>query len=161
MPVFRLSNQPLFPNPALSRRDGLLCVGGDLTPEMILIAYKNGIFPWFSENDPPLWWSPDPRLVIFPGKVRISKSLQKKIRKRVYTITIDQEFIRVINACADLRKGSGNGTWLVPEMIAAYCELHKMGYAHSVEAWKDGTLVGGLYGIALGGCFLGNPCFQP
>ncbi len=161
MPVFRLSDRPVFPNPALARHDGLLCVGGDLTPERLLAAYQNGIFPWFSEDDPPLWWSPDPRLVIFPGKVRVSRSLQKKIRRKVYTVTMDQAFNRVINACADLRNRPGHGgTWLMPEMIDAYCDLHRRGYGHSVETWKDGTLVGGLYGIALGGCFFGESMFS-
>jgi leucyl/phenylalanyl-tRNA--protein transferase len=171
MPVFRLSDRLVFPDPSLARHDGLLCVGGDLTPERLILAYQNGIFPWFSKEDPILWWSPDPRLVIFPGKLRVSRSLQKKIRKRVYTITMDRAFNRVINACADLRSGgsghdgsghgSGNdGTWLIPEMIEAYCDLHKRGYAHSVEAWKDGILVGGLYGIALGRCFFGESMFS-
>ncbi len=160
MPVFRLSDRLEFPSPLLARGDGLLCVGGDLTPERIIAAYQQGIFPWFSPGDPLLWWSPDPRLVIFPGRLKVSRSLHKKIKKGVYTITMDRSFDRVINACADLHNRSGQETWLVPEMIAAYTRLHQKGCAHSVEAWKDGQLAGGLYGIALGGCFFGESMFS-
>lgn len=160
MPVFRLSDRLVFPSPHLARHDGLLCLGGDLTPERILLAYQNGIFPWFSPGDPLLWWSPDPRLVIVPGRLKVSRSLKKKINRNVYTITMDQAFERVINACADSPNRRGQGTWLVQEMIEAYTGLHEKGYAHSVEAWKAGTLAGGLYGIALGGCFFGESMFS-
>lgn len=159
MPVFRLSERLTFPSPHFARHDGLLCIGGDLSPARLLLAYQNGIFPWYSGEEPLLWWSPDPRLVIFPGMLKISQSLQKKIRKNFYTITMDQAFDRVIKSCADLRKNN-EGTWLGQEMIAAYGELYKKGYAHSVEAWKDGELVGGLYGISLGGCFFGESMFS-
>ena len=157
MAVFRLSEEIGFPSAFLAEPDGLLCVGGDLSCKRLLCAYENGIFPWFSGNDPILWWSPDPRLVLFPEKIRISKSLNKKIKKNYFDITMDRAFENVIRACADTRKDKG--TWLTNKMIHAYVSLHKKGYAHSVEAWKNGQLAGGLYGISLGRCFFGESMF--
>jgi leucyl/phenylalanyl-tRNA--protein transferase len=159
MPVFRLSERLEFPNPGFARFDGLLCIGGDLSIDRILLAYRSGIFPWYSKNEPLLWWSPDPRLILYPGELRISRSLRKKIRHNVFTITMDQAFDQVIHNCAGLRTDQGEDTWLVEEMIHAYTELHKNGYAHSVEVWKDGALAGGLYGLSLGGCFFGESMF--
>lgn len=160
MPVFRLSDRLEFPCPVFARKDGLLCVGGDLSVERLILAYKSGIFPWYSKNDPLLWWSPDPRFVLYPGTIRISRSLGKTIRRGVFTVTMDQAFDRVIDNCAKLRTIQGKETWIMEEMINAYIELHKNGYAHSVEVWKDGELAGGLYGISLGGSFFGESMFS-
>ena len=137
-----------------------MCIGGDLSPERLLLAYKNGIFPLFSENDPLLWWSPDPRLVLFPDKIHISKSLNKTIKKKIFSIRVDTAFEQTIHACSKLRKNEDNGTWLVDEMIDAYITLHKRGYAHSIETWQDDTLIGGLYGISLGKSFFGESMFS-
>ena len=159
MTVFSLSEKIEFPPAFLADFDGLLCVGGDLSCERILCAYRNGIFPWFSKDEPVLWWSPDPRLVLFPQDIKISKSLKKKIKKKYFKITMDQAFEEVIHACSYTRRENNQETWLVDEMIEAYTSLHKKGYAHSVEAWKDGKLAGGLYGISLGGAFFGESMF--
>lgn len=155
-----LSNEIIFPPARLARYDGLLCVGGDLSYPRLLNAYKNGIFPWFSTGEPILWWSPEPRLVLYPDRIKISKSLKKKIRKELFAITMDRAFKRVIEACADSRIDAGIDTWLVDGMIEAYIELHQRGIAHSVEAWQDGELVGGLYGISLGRIFFGESMFS-
>ncbi len=160
MPLFRLSDQMEFPPAWLARSDGLLCIGGDLSCERLLVAYQSGIFPWFSENEPILWWSPDPRLVLFPSQIKISRSLRKKIRKNIFQITFDQAFESTIRACAKPRKHGQEGTWLVEEMVDAYIALHKMGYAHSVETWYQGELAGGLYGISLGCSFFGESMFS-
>ncbi|OGR48215.1 MAG: leucyl/phenylalanyl-tRNA--protein transferase [Desulfobacula sp. RIFOXYB2_FULL_45_6] len=160
MPLFRLSEQLDFPPAWLARSDGLLCIGGDLSAQRILLAYENGIFPWFSENEPILWWSPDPRLVLFPGNIQVSKSLKKKIKKKFFHLTVDHAFEETILSCAKPRRKEYTGTWLVEEMIEAYIQLHKLGYAHSIETWKDGRLVGGLYGISLGGTFFGESMFS-
>lgn len=149
-----------FPPAWLARSDGLLCIGGDLSTERLLLAYQNGIFPWFSENEPILWWSPDPRLVLFPKDINISRSLKKIIRKNPFRITLDTAFEETIVSCAQPRKESDGGTWLVEEMIDAYIELHYQGHAHSVEAWRGDRLVGGLYGINLGCAFFGESMFS-
>lgn len=160
MPLFRLSNELVFPPAQFARQDGLLCVGGDLSAERLILAYKNGIFPWFSDEDPLLWWSPDPRLVLFPDQIHISKSLQKTIRKKHYTIRINTDFEQTIRACSAPREGQELGTWIVKEMIDAYITLHEMGVAHSVEVWKDNTLAGGLYGLNIGASFFGESMFS-
>lgn len=160
MPLFRLSEKIEFPPAWLARSDGLLCIGGDLSTERLLLAYKNGIFPWFSKDEPFLWWSPDPRLVLFPEKINISKSLNKKIKKQLYTITINTAFEQTIVSCAKPRKNGHEGTWLVDEMIDSYIELNAQGYAHSIEAWRGDKLVGGLYGVSLGGSFFGESMFS-
>lgn len=139
--------------------DGLLAVGGDLSPTRLLNAYRHGIFPWYGEDQPILWWSPDPRLVMYPGELRVSKSLQKTIRKGLFKITMDQAFEVVINACAHSRTSADEGTWIVEEMVDAYCDLHESGFAHSVEAWQEDRLAGGLYGVSLGRCFFGESMF--
>lgn len=151
-----------FPDPgnALTDPNGLLAIGGDLSPERIVIAYLNGIFPWYSPGEPILWWSPDPRAVLFPEKLHISKSLKKTIRKKVFTTTIDQAFEQVIAACAQTPRKDQNGTWISDDMQQAYLSLHKIGIAHSAECWLDGQLVGGLYGIALGKVFFGESMFS-
>ena len=159
MPVFLLSEKRTFPPPRFARKDGLLALGGDLGRDRLLTAYRNGIFPWYSPGEPILWWSPDPRLVLFPREIHISRSLKKVVRKDKFAITMDRAFSQVIQNCAGTRLDNGELTWLVPEMIDAYCDLHDNGYAHSVEVWQDGELVGGLYGLALGKSFSGESMF--
>jgi leucyl/phenylalanyl-tRNA--protein transferase len=159
MPVYLLSDDLAFPSPQLAPKEGLLAVGGDLSQERLLLAYRMGIFPWYSKYEPILWWSPDPRLVLYPGELRVSKSLQKTIKKGLFRITADQAFEAVVNACAQSRTSADEGTWIVEEMIDAYCNLHESGFAHSVEAWKGDRLAGGLYGVSLGRCFFGESMF--
>ena len=143
---------------ALQSPNGLLCAGGDLSPERIVEAYSHGIFPWFSEGDPILWWSPDPRMVLFPAELKVSRSLRKAVARGDYETRVDTAFRDVMEACAQPRSGQG-GTWIVPEMVDAYTQLHERGLAHSVESWQDGELVGGLYGVALGKVFFGESMF--
>ena len=143
---------------ALPEPNGLLCVGADLAPETIIAAYSRGIFPWFSDGQPILWWSPEPRMVLFPAEFKRSKSLARTINRGVFEIRVDTAFADVIAACAEPRT-YGGGTWIVPEMRAAYARLHALGVAHSVESWRDGKLVGGLYGLALGRMFFGESMF--
>lgn len=159
MPVFRLSERIEFPPAYLSRQDGLLAVGGDLAPERLIMAYSMGIFPWYNWDEPILWWSPDPRLVLFPHEIRISRSLVKFMRKKTFTITLDTAFERVIRACAEIRLDQGEGTWISDKMLDAYIELHRAGFAHSVETWRGDRLVGGLYGVSLGRSFFGESMF--
>lgn len=144
---------------ALREPDGLLAVGGDLTADRILSAYRRGIFPWYSDNQPILWWSPDPRTVLFPARLKISRSLRKTLRQAHFKITMDQAFREVIAACAAPRPGS-SGTWITPDMADAYSVLHEAGYAHSVECWLDGRLAGGLYGVSTGRVFFGESMFS-
>lgn len=152
--------EPDFPPLAQATRepDGLLAAGGALTPEWILAAYRRGIFPWFSAGQPILWWSPDPRMVVMPTALRVSRSLARTLRKARYSVRCDTAFDRVIAACAAPRE-PGGGTWIVPAMQQAYCELHRLGWAHSVETWIDGELAGGLYGLAIGRVFFGESMF--
>jgi leucyl/phenylalanyl-tRNA--protein transferase len=159
MPVFRLSSKLTFPPAHLAIDEGLLAVGGDLSIERLVLAYRQGIFPWYAEDDPILWWSPDPRLVIYPREFHISRSLRRLIRRKRFTVTLDRAFGRVIRGCAGNRGPDHQGTWIVPEMIAAYERLHAAGLAHSVEAWEGDTLAGGLYGVSLGGSFFGESMF--
>jgi len=146
---------------ALRQPNGLLAAGADLSPDRILAAYRNGIFPWFSEGEPILWWSPDPRMVLVPAELRIRRSLARSVRNRGYEVRIDTAFEAVLDGCAAPRHGAGMhpGTWLGPEMRAAYTQLHRLGHAHSFETWLDGRLVGGLYGLALGRMFYGESMF--
>jgi leucyl/phenylalanyl-tRNA--protein transferase len=143
---------------ALRSPNGLLCAGGTLTPERVLEAYAKGIFPWFSAGDPVLWWSPDPRMVLFPEELKVSRSLRKVVQRGAYETRFDGAFRAVMQACALPRDGQG-GTWIVPEMIDAYTQLHDRGFAHSVESWHEGELVGGLYGVSLGKVFFGESMF--
>jgi leucyl/phenylalanyl-tRNA--protein transferase len=159
MPVYLLSSNIAFPSPNLTSEDGLLAVGGDLDQKRLLLAYSLGIFPWYAEAEPILWWSPDPRLVLYPEDLRISTSLKKAIKKDIFHITMDQAFEQVITACAKIRREKDEGTWIVQDMIEAYCKLHESGFAHSVETWQDDTLAGGLYGVSLGRCFFGESMF--
>ncbi|WP_409308987.1 leucyl/phenylalanyl-tRNA--protein transferase [Pectobacterium sp. B1J-3] len=160
MQLYQLSSDPLhFPEPgyALHEPNGLLAFGGDLSPVRLKTAYRQGIFPWYSPGEPILWWSPDPRAVLFPNEFHISRSLKKFLRKHDYSVTINRAFNDVITACSREHEG---GTWITPEIIAAYCELHQSGQAHSVEVWQNSALVGGLYGIAQGSLFCGESMFS-
>ncbi len=143
---------------AMRQPNGLLCVGGDLSPQRLLDAYRRGIFPWYSDGDPILWWSPDPRMVLFPSELRVTRSLEKVLRNRPYEVRFDTAFEAVVIACSAPRSGQ-TGTWITDDVRAAYTELHRLGYAHSIETWIDGGLAGGLYGVALGRMFFGESMF--
>lgn len=160
MTVFRLGRDIAFPHPDLADPDGLLAVGGDLSPSRLLAAYSLGIFPWYGKGSPILWWSPDPRLVLFPESIKISHSLKRTIKKRIFRVSMDKAFQRVIRECALVRIEKGVGTWITPEMIEAYEKLHYLGYAHSVETWHGEELAGGLYGVSLGRAFFGESMFS-
>lgn len=150
-----------FPNVslALEEPNGLLAIGGDLSPERLIDAYRHGIFPWYSDDQPILWWSPNPRAVLFPKAVHVSRSLRKTLKREAYRLSLDTAFRQVIEACAQPRR-DGAGTWITAEIIEAYCTLHHMGLAHSVEAWRGTELVGGLYGVAIGRIFYGESMFS-
>jgi leucyl/phenylalanyl-tRNA--protein transferase len=150
-----------FPPLDLASPEGLLAIGGDLRAERLLEAYRHGIFPWYNPGQPILWWSPDPRAVLFPAKLRVSRSLGKTLRRKKFEVTLDTVFRDVMQHCAEPRNDRpDHGTWITPEMIEAYCVLHERGLAHSVESWLDGKLVGGLYGVALGSAFFGESMFS-
>ncbi|QBJ76942.1 leucyl/phenylalanyl-tRNA--protein transferase [Aquitalea sp. USM4] len=144
---------------ALAEPDGLLAAGGDLSPARLLLGYSLGIFPWFSEGEPILWWSPSRRMVLFPERLHVRRSLDKVLRNRPYRVTINTAFRQVIEACAAPREGAA-GTWIIPPMVDAYCRLHALGAAHSFEVWMDGELAGGLYGVGLGRMFYGESMFS-
>ena len=148
-----------FPDPRTADADGLLAVGGNLSLESLVTAYSLGIFPWYNIDSPILWWSPDPRLVLFPVKFRVSKSLQQRIKSKIYTISTDTDFEEVIRQCARVKRNGQNGTWITPEMTKAYINLHHAGIAHSIETYFNGNLVGGLYGVSLGRAFFGESMF--
>ena len=161
-----LTDELVFPDQASALREpnGLLAAGGDLSIERLLLAYRHGIFPWYNEGEPILWWSPDPRAVIIPGQLHISKSLQKTLDKKLFTITFNQAFTAVVEACSlprfTQKDDSQTGTWITSAMKQAYSDLHNAGYAHSIECWQDNQLVGGMYGIILGKCFFGESMFS-
>lgn len=159
MPIFMLTDELIFPPPELSEEDGLLAVGGDLSESRLLLAYSMGIFPWYSEGSPILWWSPDPRLVLLPDELKISRSLRQTIKKGDFKVTMDRAFNSVIRNCADVHLHEDRGTWITDDMIKAYTKLYRSGYAHSVETWYEGKLVGGLYGVSLGSAFFGESMF--
>jgi leucyl/phenylalanyl-tRNA--protein transferase len=159
MPIYILDEEIRFPKPSLADKDGLLAVGGDLTPERLLTAYAHGIFPWFNDDTPIMWWSPDPRMILVPGEFKKSKSLKQTIRNGIFDVRFDEDFNAVIRHCATATRKHEDGTWIVPEMIEAYTTLHKMGFAHSVETYRDGKLAGGLYGVSLGRAFFGESMF--
>jgi len=160
MTIFLLDRKTVeFPPPRLADPTGLLAVGGDLTVGRLVNAYSSGIFPWFSEGEPLLWWSPDPRLVLYPAALKISKSLRRAINRRLFNIRFDTAFREVITTCATVKRKGDEGTWITGDMIEAYCALHDVGLAHSVEAWAGGELAGGLYGVAIGQCFSGESMF--
>jgi leucyl/phenylalanyl-tRNA--protein transferase len=154
------TNDLRFPPVETSTPEGLVAIGGDLRPERLLAAYRHGIFPWYSEDQPILWWSPDPRTVLFPAKLKISRSLRKTLRQGKFLVSFDQAFGEVMRACAGARGNQPPGTWITPAMLDAYTRLHTLGHAHSVEVWDDGQLVGGLYGVALGAAFFGESMFS-
>lgn len=155
---------PTFPDTsqAFSEPNGLLAAGGALSPKWLLLAYQQGIFPWFNDGDPILWWTPSPRMVIYPHQFHISRSLRKSLRRENYQVTINKDFLAVIAACAEPRNSDVNdsGTWISSRMKASYHSLHQQGYAHSIEAWREGELIGGLYGVALGKVFFGESMFS-
>lgn len=159
MPVYRLTEALGFPPPEAAEPGGLLAVGGDLGSERLLLAYAMGIFPWYEEGLPILWHSPDPRMVLLPAALRVSRSLRKAMRDRAFEIRLDGDFEGVIRACARAPREGQDGTWITDEMIDGYQRLHELGYAHSAEAWSGGELIGGLYGVSLGGCFFGESMF--
>lgn len=158
MSIFRLTKELIFPNPKLGEEDGLLAVGGDLSMERLLLAYSNGIFPWYGEDEPILWWCPQERFIIFPKEIKISKSMKKILKKDNFKVTFNEDFIGVISSCKELREKSG--TWITDEMKDAYINLYKEGFATSVEVWEDGKLVGGLYGVNIGKSFFGESMFS-
>jgi leucyl/phenylalanyl-tRNA--protein transferase len=160
MPVFQLTDEIVFPHPDLAEENGLLAIGGDLEPDRILAAYRVGIFPWYAENDPILWWFTSPRLIMFPEELRVSKRLGRYYRKSELLFTINRAFEQVITNCAVTRKLQGEETWITRDMIRAFVILHKKGFAHSIECWEEDRLVGGLYGIALGRVFFGESMFS-
>lgn len=153
-------NRPLtFPCPRDVEGDCVMA-GGNLEPDTLLTAYRKGIFPWFTEEYPILWWSLDPRFVLFPAHIHVSRSLRRRIRKKNFALTLDRAFRQVVECCSRIDRPNQDGTWITKNMIDAYCRLQELGYAHSVEAWRDGNLVGGLYGVSLGGCFYGESMFS-
>lgn len=159
--MFRLRSSDLrFPPVETASPEGLVAVGGDLRPERLLEAYRHGIFPWYNDDQPILWWSPDPRAVLFPEKLHVSRSLKKSLRLGGFTVTLDTCFRDVMTHCAGPRPQYPNGgTWITPAMVEAYTGLHELGYTHSVEAWREGNLVGGLYGVTIGGAFFAESMF--
>ena len=158
MPVFRLDDRLVFP-PVHLAEDGLLALGGDLRTERLLLAYTQGIFPWYAENLPILWHSPDPRMIMTTRDLVVQKSLKKTIRRRPYEIKMDTAFLQVLEGCSTAPRPGQSGTWLIPEMVDAYTKLHELGFAHSIETWDGDKLVGGLYGVSLGAAFFGESMF--
>ena len=158
--MFFLNHRLLFPDVENADDDGLLAVGGDLSPERLLLAYRNGIFPWFNEDSMILWWSPDPRMVLFPNEIRISKSMRRVIKSNRFTISWNTQFEKVIDSCSAIKRKGQEGTWITPEMKSAYLRLYQMGIAKSMEVWENDLLVGGLYGIDLGNVFCGESMFS-
>jgi len=158
--IFRLDDRLIFPNPALAEDDGLLAVGGDLSAERLMLAYQNGIFPWYSEDDPILWFSPHERFVLYPDELKVSKSMQRVLKSSRFNITINNAFEAVIAACSKAPRPGQHGTWITADMQAAYINLNKKGLAHSVEVWENGELVGGLYGVQVNNVFCGESMFS-
>lgn len=158
--IFRLDERMLFPDPELAEEDGLLAVGGDLSTDRLLLAYQSGIFPWYSDDEPILWFSPHERFVLYPAELKISKSMRRVLNSGMFKVTTDQCFEKVITACSQMEREGQDGTWITADMKAAYIELHQKGYAHSVEVWLDDNLAGGLYGVQLGPVFCGESMFS-
>jgi leucyl/phenylalanyl-tRNA--protein transferase len=159
MPIYVLGSDVWFPSAEMASREGIVAVGGDLSPERLLTAYTQGIFPWYSKDEPIIWWSPDPRMVLFPREVHISRSMKKTIEKNIFQFTLDRDFRSVIEKCRLPRKNQP-GTWITEEIRDAYILLHDLGFAHSGEVWRGNRLVGGIYGISLGKCFFGESMFS-
>jgi leucyl/phenylalanyl-tRNA--protein transferase len=160
MPVFRLDTSPMFPPTELAEPNGLLAIGGDLSPARLLEAYRQGIFPWFNEGDPILWWSPAPRLILLPHEFHLPRRLAREMKKQNFTLTADKAFALTIRNCAEFRGKNRDQTWITDDMQEAYCRLHELGYAHSLECWRDGKLAGGLYGLSLDRVFFGESMFS-
>lgn len=158
--IFQLVDELIFPNPELAEEDGLLAIGGDLSLERLILAYQNGIFPWFNEDDPILWYSPPERFVLFPTEIKVSKSMRQVLRSKRYSVTYNKDFKGVINNCAAIKREGQDGTWINHLMLDAYVNLHQKGFAHSVEVWQDNELVGGLYGVLMNGIFCGESMFS-
>lgn len=159
MPIFQLNEHTAFPSPVLAEKNGLLAIGGGLSTKRLLSAYSQGIFPWYSEDDPTLWWFTDPRLVLFPDEFHIPKRLARTLRNTDFRTTFDEDFRQVIQSCADIRTKNDEGTWINPDMQEAYIALNRAGYAHSVECWLDDELAGGLYGVQIDNVFFGESMF--
>ena len=159
MPIYRLSDALHFPPPEQADPSGLLAVGGDLSPDRLLLAYSNGIFPWPLVEKPLLWFSPDPRMVLRPAELVMSRSLRKTLRRGGFEVRLDTAFHRVVHRCAEVPRRGEAGTWITTDMADAYMHLHELGFAHSAETWQDGELVGGLYGVSLGQSFFGESMF--
>ena len=158
--IFRLDRRIIFPNPSLAEEDGLLAVGGDLSTNRLLLAYQNGIFPWYNDDTPILWYSPHERFVLFPNELKVSKSMRQVLKSDRFRVTLDQNFAEVIDACSSAGRKGQDGTWITDDMKQAYIRLHKEGHARSVEVWKDEKLVGGLYGVQVGEVFCGESMFS-
>ena len=158
--MYFLLKELFFPDVTEADRDGILAVGGDLSPERLLLAYQSGIFPWFDSDDPILWWAPHQRMVLFPDELVASKSMRSILRKEIFTVTFNKDFRSVISNCSQIRRNGQRGTWITSEMIEAYVKLHELGFAKSVEVWQNNELVGGLYGIDLGTVFCGESMFS-
>ena len=158
--MYRLTDALLFPSPEQASAEGIVAVGGDLLPERVMLAYQKGIFPWFESDDFLLWWSPDPRMVLFPDRLKISKSMRTVLRKKQFEVSFNKAFDQVVEACAKVKRFGQNGTWITPGLMEVYSILHTQGHAHSVEVWDEGSLVGGLYGIDLGTVFCGESMFS-
>ena len=158
--IFRLTNELVFPDPSLAEEDGLLAIEGDLSTERLLLAYQNGIFPWFGDDSPILWYSPKMRFVLFPNDVKISKSMRQIMNSKKYTITVNKAFEDVINACAAIKREGQESTWITTEMKEAYIKLHQLGFAHSIETWENDKLIGGLYGVMMNNVFCGESMFS-
>jgi leucyl/phenylalanyl-tRNA--protein transferase len=158
--IFRLDERLLFPDPELAEEDGLLAVGGDLSTERLLLAYQNGIFPWYSDDMPILWYSPHERFVLFPDELIVSKSMRQILNSGKFAVTVNQCFKKVIESCSKIERPGQDGTWITDEMKAAYIRLNQKGYAHSVEVWRDDELVGGLYGVQTASVFCGESMFS-
>lgn len=158
--MYRISKELYFPPVETASPEGILAFGGDLSPERLLLAYKSGVFPWFEADEPILWWSPNPRMVLFFDELKVSKSMRNIFNRAIFKVTFNQDFRAVISNCQHVKRDGQNGTWITNEMIEAYCKLHELGVAKSVEVWKDDKLVGGLYGIDLGHVFCGESMFS-
>ncbi len=155
-----LTEKMFFPPVETADEEGIVAIGGDLSPERLLLAYRSGIFPWYNEDEPIIWWSPDPRFILFPEKLRISKSMQTVLQNGKFRFTINRAFTQVMQNCKTITRKDQEGTWIHPATVEAYTKLHELGYAHSAEAWLNGELVGGLYGVRLGNIFFGESMFS-
>jgi leucyl/phenylalanyl-tRNA---protein transferase len=159
VPIYRLGKSIVFPDPS-EAEDGIIAIGGDLSPQRLMAAYQSGIFPWYNDDEPPLWWSPDPRSVLFPDELKVSRSMAQLLKKKAFKVSLDTAFSQVIRACANVRYKDRSDTWINSDIEKAYTTLHQMGIAHSVEVWdEEGKLCGGLYGLAIGKVYFGESMF--